>query len=49
MSMTISQYIASGERRQIIRTIEMTVGQKQAVAFAKHLLPGAVMGKCGSI
>ncbi len=43
--MTISQYIASGERRQIIRTIEMTVGQKQAVAFAKHLLPGGSNGE----
>ncbi len=32
--------IASGQRRQIIRTIEMPVGQKQAIAFAKHLLPG---------
>lgn len=31
--------IASGQRRQIIRTIEMPVGQKQAIAFAKHLLP----------
>ncbi len=41
--------IASGQRRQIIRTIEMPVGQKQAIAFAKHLLPGAVIGKRSSI
>ena len=34
MSMAIRQDIASGKWRQIVRAIKMTVGQKQAVAFA---------------
>ena len=43
--MAIRQDIASGKWRQIVRAIKMTVGQKQAVAFAKHLLPGRGHGK----
>lgn len=43
--MAVSQHIASGEWRQIIGAVQMSVSEKQAGSLAQNLLPGGGYGE----